>query len=212
MEINEYRMGERMNRQDHDPGRPHCRIQTILAGMFLTVLMTGNGYAAAGQYEDNGISFNYPEKYELSTSSKKSGETVLLKNGSDSISIQVMKNVLFDGFDDVVINQVAKRFKEDGHAVSDAKKEKKKIPLKVKGEAGPINVDAVKFNHSVKISKNGITIDLLQTMFFFSYGEHGYMINYTRVNGKYRDLVKVLSSFSFDKKESADGDENEGAY
>ena len=82
----------------------------------------------------------------------------------------------------------------------------------VKGEAGPINVDAVKFNHNVKISKDDITINLLQTMFFFSYGDHGYMINYTRVNGKYRDLVKVLSSFSFDKKELVEGDEEEGVY
>jgi hypothetical protein len=49
-------------------------------------------------------------------------------------------------------------------------------------------------------------------MFFFSYGEHGYMINYTRVNGKYRDLVKVLSSFSFDKKELVEGNDKEGVY
>ena len=123
-----------------------------------------------------------------------------------------MKNVLIDGFDDIVINGLSKRFKEDGHAVSDEKKENKQIPLKVNGEASPVNVDAVKFNHKVKSSKNDITINLQQTMFFFSYGEHGYMINYTRVNGKYRELVKVLSSFSFDKKELAEGDDKEGVY
>lgn len=203
-------LGEEMNRQNYVPGRLNRRIHTVLTGIFLAVVLTGNGYAATGQYEGNGISFSYPENYELSTSSKKSGEKVLLKNGSDSISIQIMKNVLIDGFDDIVITQVAKRFKEEGHAVSGAKKENKQIPLKVKGESGPISVDAVKYNHSVKISKNDITLDLLQTMFFFSYGEHGYMINYTRVNGKYRDLVKILSSFSFDKKESAEEDDDGG--
>ena len=97
-------LGERMNRHNYAPGRLHCRIQTILTGIFFTVMMAGNGYAATGQYKGNGISFSYPENYELSTSSKKSGETVKLKNGSNSISIQIMKNVLIDGFDDIVIN------------------------------------------------------------------------------------------------------------
>ena len=131
-----------MNRQNYAPSRLHCRIQAILTGIFFTIMMAGNGYAATGQYEGNGISFSYPENYELSTSSKKSSKTVLLKNGSNSISIQIMKNVLIDGFDDIVINQLAKRFKEEGNAVSDAKKENKQIPLMVKGEAGQLNVDA----------------------------------------------------------------------
>jgi hypothetical protein len=37
--------------------------------------MTSIGYAATGSYEGNGISFDYPENYTLSTSSKKSSET-----------------------------------------------------------------------------------------------------------------------------------------
>jgi hypothetical protein len=38
------------------------------------------------------------------------------------------------------------------------------------------------------------------------------MVNYTRVKGKYRDLVKVLSTFTFDKKELLGNPDKEGLY
>ena len=189
-----------------------CILLTILAGFLLTLATTSISFAATGEYQGNGISFEYPANYQLSTTSKKSGESILLKKGSDSISIQVMKNVLIDGFDTIVINQINKKFGEKGQIINNAKKETKSIPLKVRGESNPLNIDAVKYSHTVTITKNEITIKLQQTMFFFSYGEHGYMINFTRVNSKYSDLVTVLSSFTFDTKEPVENDAKAGVY
>jgi|GEM_PF-3442476 len=201
-----------MNYQHYPSIKFDCVLRTILLSFLLTLAMTSTTLAATKQYQGNGISFEYPENYQLSTSSKKSGESILLKKGSDSISIQVMKNVLIDGFDTIVINQINKQFGEKGQIINDALKETKQIPLKARGESNPINIEAVKYNHTVTITKNDITIKLQQTMFFFSYGEHGYMINFTRVNSKYSDLITVLSSFTFDTKELVENDNKAAIY
>lgn len=184
----------------------------ILLCLLAAITPANKGFAANSHYAGNGVSFDYPDKYSLSTSSKKSGETVLLKNGSDSISIQVMKNELIDNFDGIVIGQITKQFKDEGYKISGVENENKKIPLKVKGDFDPVPVDAVKYNHVVEVTKKDITINLKQTMFFYSYAEHGYMINYTRVKGKYSDLVTVLSTFTFDEKEQAEDSSKTSAY
>ena len=170
---------------------------TLLIILFLPCVVS----AATGHYKGHGISFDYPAKYTLSEERKKSSDSVKLKNGSDSIVVGIMDNVLIDGFDDIVIQTVTKQFKEKGYSISDVTKERKEIPLHVKGEEAPINVDAVKFNHVIEVTENEIHIRITQTLFFFSYGDHGYTVNYSRIKGKYSDLVTVLSSLTFDEKE-----------
>ena len=170
--------------------------------LFFMLFLPGAVSAATSHYKGHGISFDYPAKYTLSENRKKSSHSVKLKKGSDSIEIGIMDNVLIDGFDDIVIQTVTKQFKEKGYSTSDVKKERKEIPLHVKGEKNPVNVDAVKFNHVVEVTENEIRVRITQTLFFFSYGDHGYTVNYSRIKGKYSDLVTVLSSFTFDEKET----------
>lgn len=187
-------------------------IFVLLFSIVTLLTLASTVYASAKHYAGNGISFDYPDNYSLTTSSKKSSEKIHLKNGMDSISIQVMKNELIDNFDEIVTSSLRKQFKAEGREISGTEKEKKMIPLKVKGESTPLNIDAVKYSHVVNVEEKDISLKLKQTMFFFSYNGHGYMINYTRNNGKYIDLVDVLSSFSFDRKEQAENDEKAAVY
>ncbi len=184
----------------------------IISTLFFTVLLPGAASAVTNHYEGHGISFDYPAKYTLSETRKKSSDSIKLKNGSDSMEVGVMDNVLMDGFDDVVIKAITGQFKDKGYTISDVRREVKQIPLHVTGENSSVNVDAVKYYHVVEIVQDDIPIKVLQTLFFFSYGDHGYMVNYSRIKAKYSDLVTLLSSFRFDEKEVAENDGKAALY
>lgn len=123
-----------------------------------------------------------------------------------------MNNVLFDNYDEIVIDALTKQFKSMGYGVNEGNKENKAIPLQVKGEKSPVTVDAVKFNQTIGVVEGDVRLDLLQTIFFFSHGDNGYTVDYRRAKGKYSDLVTVLSSFTFDEKEAAENKEKSELY
>ena len=190
-----------------------CIIRRILAILFFLLLFSNTATAATNHYAKHGISFDYPTKYVVSEQSKKTSEVIRLKAGWDVIEIRVKNNVLFDNYDEIVIKALQKQFKSMGYGVSDGKKENKQIPLKVKGEKTPVTVDTIKFNQTIGVVEGDVHLDLLQTIFFFSYGDKGYTVDYRRGQGsKYSDLVTVLSSFTFDDKEIAENTEKAELY
>ena len=123
-----------------------------------------------------------------------------------------MNNVLFDNYDEIVIEALRKQFKSMSYGVSEGEKEDKQIPLKVKGQKSPVTVNAVKFNQTIGVVEGDVRLDLLQTLFFFSYGDNGYTVDFRRAKGKYSDLVTVLSSFTFNEKEVTENSEKAGVY
>lgn len=50
-------------------------------------------------------------------------------------------------------------------------------------------------------ASDDLPLALHETMFFFSYWGHGYVLYSTRLKSEYPDLVTVLESFTFDHKE-----------
>jgi hypothetical protein len=201
-----------MNTQNKVLGMTNSSIKKIVFALFFILFLNSGAMAATNHYVGHGVSFDYPTKYAISEKSKKTSEVITLKAGWDVIEVRVMDNVLFDGYDEVVIKALDKQFKSMGYGISDGNKENKQIPLKVKGEKNPVNVDAVKFNQTIGVVEGDVHLDLLQTLFFFSYGNHGYTVDYRRANGKYSDLVEVLSSFTFDEKEVPESAEKNSVY
>ncbi len=187
-------------------------VKKIMLSVFFTVVLTSGAAAATDHYKGNGISFDAPSKYTLTEKTKKSSRVITLKSGWDVIEIRVMDNVLFDGYDEVIVKALTKQFKGMGYGISDVTKETKQIPLQVKGDDTPVNVDTVKFNQTIGVVEGDVHINLLQTMFFFSYGDHGYTVDYRRAKGNYSDLITVLASFTFDHKEVAQDTEKSGVY
>ncbi|MEN8199113.1 MAG: hypothetical protein ABFR63_03465 [Thermodesulfobacteriota bacterium] len=203
-----------MKQQCAMPNRGVFWGQRLLLLLLVSFFLCSPGQAATKtkNYQGNGITFDYPAKYALSEQSKKSSEKVSLKNGNNTIDIEINNNVLVDGFDDIVIQNLGKNFKAKGFGISGEKKESKQIPLQVKGESEPVQVDAVKFSNTIAVPQGESHINIEQTMFFFSYGDHGYTVNYMATNGKYSELVTVLSSFTFDEKEVAEDAAKASAY
>lgn len=99
-----------------------------------------------------------------------------------------------------------------GYGVRDEEREQKEIPLQVKGESEPVSVKSVKVNQVIEVVNEDIRLDLHHTMFFFSYGSQGYLVDYRRATGKYGDLVEVLSSLTFDEKEKKENTDKNNKY
>ena len=166
-----------MNKQKNFSATMARNIQTILSSLVFILFMTTAAAAATNHYAKHGISFDYPTKYSLSEKSKKSSEVITLKAGWDVIEVRVMNNVLFDNYDEIVIDALTKQFKSMGYSVNEGIKENKAIPLQVKGEKSPVNVDAVKFNQTIGVVEGDVRLDLIQTIFFFSHGVNGYTVD-----------------------------------
>lgn len=168
--------------------------------------------AAAKQYAGHGISFSYPERYTLSESTQKSAKVVRLKAGWDVIEVRILHNPLFDGYVQAILKAVKQQFDLIGYGIRDETREQKEIPLQVKGESSPVSVKSVKVNQIIEVVEEDVHLDLHHTMFFFSYGNQGYLVDYRRATGKYGDLVEVLSSLTFDEKEKTEDMEKNSQY
>ncbi len=183
--------------------------QTIAFLIFLTFCFLGYvDQARAGHYEGHGISFTYPDSYVLAN--KANG--INLKNGPNTIGIDVAGFVFPQGFEDAVIASSKKKMAGKGIIVKGTQKEEKIIPLKVKNQFGQIYVNAFKYILTGEMTRKGMLIPFTQTLFFFSYADHGYIISFSRMQAKYSDLVTVLSSFTFDKAEHEGTTDNSNLY
>jgi len=78
---------------------------------------------------------------------------------------------------------------------------KKKIPLKVKGKEDGVEVETLKYRYNMIVKKEKLDFTLKQTLYLFSFGKSGYIIQYVRTTEDFSDMIRVLSTFRFDEAE-----------
>lgn len=158
-----------------------------------------------------GIEFEYPNQYQVTTEENKGGKRIKLRQGTNSIQITIKPNRFKLSFAESLAESILQVLKKN-YQITDILADKKKIPLKVKGKAEEIEVDTLKYSYTLTHTKGKLNIILYQTLYLFSYGRSGYIIEFTRVTEDYSDMIKVLSSFHFDEAEKPIVTESESRY
>lgn len=192
-------------RPQHTSAKPVKMVPVVFLFLFFGLLLVP---ALAKHYTGHGISFDYPEKYTITNKPKG----IVLHNGPNSLSIDVSDFVFPNGFEDAVIHAAKNSMLKKAIQVTSQDKEEKIIPLQVKDQFGQIYIDAVKYMLSGEMVRNDARIIFYQTLFFFSYAEHGYIVTFNRTQANDDDLVRVLSTFTFDTREQEISQENAGVY
>lgn len=171
----------------------------ILALLIFFVSYSFQAHADVMHFHGHGISFDYPDKYQISDDKTKDGWKIELSNGPNSVVLHVYSNPLFEGFSEVVIDGITEGFTKQNRPVTDARTEEIELPIKLKNRADPIDIQTVQHNHVVNVKEGKLKLSIKQKLFFFSHGEQGYFINFTHVNAPERDFATLLSSLTIDE-------------